>query len=80
MLSNRANIGITINITNAKCAQTRQVRLTLYVANSVSLLKANVAMTCCNSFMWVAPHGARYFLAYVMARRLFSARTNSMNS
>lgn len=54
--------------------------LTLYVAHSVSLLKASVAMTRCNSFMWVAPHGARYFLAYVIALKLFSALTNSMNS
>lgn len=53
---------------------------TLYVAQSVLLLKARVAMTRCSSFIWVVPHGARYFRAYVIARKLFSARTNSMNS
>lgn len=62
-----------------KHAQTKGI-LTLYVAHSVSLLKASVAMTLCSSFMWVTPHGARYFLAYVMALKLFSALTNSMNS
>lgn len=53
---------------------------TLYLAHSVLLLKASVAITRCNSFMCVAPQGDRCFWAYVIARRLFSARTNSMNS
>jgi len=58
----------------------RQGILTLYVAHSVSFLKASVAVTRCNSFMWVVAHGARYFLAYVIALKLLSALTNSMNS
>lgn len=53
---------------------------TLYVAHSVLLLKASVAITRCNSFRCVAPHGARYLLAYSIARILFSDLTNSMNS
>lgn len=57
-----------------------EIKFTLYVVHSVLLLKAKVAITRCNSFIWVAPHGARYFRAYVMARKLFSPLTNSMNS
>lgn len=53
---------------------------TLYVGHSVLLLKASVAITRCNSFKCVAPHGARYLLAYSIARILFSDLTNSMNS
>jgi len=55
-------------------------QVTLYTAHSGLLLKATIAKTRCISFICVAAHGARYFRAYVMARRWSSARTNSTYS
>jgi hypothetical protein len=71
---------IVLPVKHKSLFQPKETRFTLYLAQSVVLLKASVAMTFCNSSIWVAPHGARYFRAYVIARKSFPARTNSMNS
>ena len=71
---------IVLPVKHKSMFQPKETRFTLYLAQSVVLLKASVAMTFCNSSIWVAPHGARYFRAYVIARKSFPARTNSMNS